>query len=426
MAGTGHRPSCGVCAAPGVCVTGMPVEQPQDPVSEAVRDPAQFGVFIEQSNVISQSGEVSPLAKLQSVLAKPFMPAVFFLCGVSYDTVTLSRIDRLLDNLVLLLYLVLLGALIVLTGRLSIESPPEREQLLSGPQFARWVWEARPYYPMASQFLLGGLFSTYAIFYYQSATFTGTAVFFALLIVLLVTNEFLRDRLSNLRILVGLYAVVSFAFFTFFLPVITGIMNAAIFLIGAVLSLAVTMYLAQLVYRHNPNHSAREPFRATTPAMALITVLVGFYFLNWIPPVPLSLKHGGIYHDIKRAGDQFELSFEKQWYQFWKRSDTTFPTAEPVYCFTAVFAPVDLNTTIYHHWYYRPNESRPFTHADKIPLKISGGREGGYRAYSFKQGLDPGDWRVDIEAADGRIIGRVAVTVLSQTEDQPRLATVSY
>lgn len=404
----------------------MPVEQPEDPVSEVMRVPTQFAVFIEQSNGISQSGAMRPFTKLQSVLAKPFMPAVFFLCGVSYDTVTLSRIDRLLDNLVLLLYLALLGALIVLTGRSSVESPPGREQLLSGSKFTRWVWEGRPYYPMASQFLLGGLFSAYAIFYSRSATFTTTAIFFAVLIALLVTNEFLRDRLSNLRILVGLYAVVSFAFFTFFVPVITGFMNVVIFLLGALLSLGVTLYLVQLVYRDSPDQSGRRQLAVMTPAVVLIVLLVGFYFMNWIPPVPLSLKHGGIYHEVKRTGDQFELVFEKRWYQFWKRSDTIFPANEPVYCFTAVFAPVDLNTTIYHHWHFRPNDTKPFVHADRIPIKISGGREGGYRAYSVKQSLDPGDWRVDVETEDGRIIGRVAVTVLSQIDDRHRLATVSY
>jgi hypothetical protein len=407
-------------------VTGMPVEHPQDPVPEAMQAPAQFSVFVEQSNGISQSGGMSPLTKLQSVLSKPFMPAVFFLCGVSYDTVTLSRIDRLLDNLVLLLYLVLLGGLIVLTGRLGIESPPEREALLSGSKFTRWVWESRPYYPMASQFLLGGLFSAYAIFYSQSATFTTTAIFFAVLIALLVTNEFLRNRLSNLRILVSLYAVVSFAFFTFFVPVITGFMNAVIFLLGALLSLGVTLYLVQLVYRHSPDSSGRQPLAVMAPAIVLIAMLVGFYFMNWIPPVPLSLKFGGIYHEIKRTGDQFELVFEKEWYQFWKRADTTFPSDEPVYCFTAVFAPVDLNTTIYHHWHYRLSDTKPFMHADRIPIRISGGREGGYRAYSLKQRLDPGDWRVDVETEDGRIIGRVAVTVVSKTEEQPRLVTVTY
>lgn len=368
---------------------------------------------------------MSPLARVQSLLTKPFMPAVFFLSGVIYDTVTLTRIDRLQDNLILLLYLAMLGALIVLTGRVGMESPPDPAQLAGSP-FMRWVIKSRPYYPMASQFLLGSLFSAYTIFYSRSATFSGTAVFFALLILLLIANEFLRDRLSNLRLLISLYAVVCFAFFTFFLPVITGYMNAAIFVAGAMLSIGVILRVAQLIHRNNPARSREEGIGVTVPAAALIGILVGFYFLNWIPPVPLSLKFGGIYHEVKRPGDHFELAYERRWYEFWKRSDTTFPADTPIYCFTAVFAPVDLNITIYHHWYYRPHDSRPFTHADKIPLKISGGREGGYRAYSFKQGLDPGDWRVDVEAGDGRILGRVSVTVVDQGGTQPTLATMSY
>ena len=107
---------------------------------------------------------MSPLARVQSVLAKPFMPPVFFFSGVGYDTFTLTRIDRLQDNLLLLIYLLLLGVLIVLTGRLGIEPAPDREQLAALPPFARWVLRVRPYYPMAVQFLLGGLFSAYAIF----------------------------------------------------------------------------------------------------------------------------------------------------------------------------------------------------------------------------------------------------------------------
>jgi Protein of unknown function (DUF2914) len=85
-----------------------------------------------------------------------------------------------------------------------------------------------------------------------------------------------------------------------------------------------------------------------------------------------------------------------------------------------------LNTTIYHHWYFRASSSRPFTHADRISLKIAGGRAGGYRVYSFKQRLDPGEWRVDVETEDGRIVGRVAVTVEASDEARPTLTTVSY
>jgi len=369
---------------------------------------------------------MSSLTKVQSLLAQPFMPALFFLSGVTYDTLTLTRIDRLQDNLLLLIYLLFLGVLIVLTGRLEVPPASDREQVVGLTPGIRWALRARPYYPMAVQFLLGSLFSAYAIFYSRSATLTSTAVFFALLIVLLVANEFLRDRLTSLRLLVSLYAVVCFAFFTFFLPVMTGYMNVAVFLIGAVFSAAVTFRIVHLIYRNNPERSGREAIGVTAPAFALIGLLVGFYFLNWIPPVPLSLKFGGIYHEVKKAGHKFELSFEKKWYEVWKRGDSAFPADEPIYCFTAVFAPFDLNTTIYHHWYVRSNGNRPFLHADRIPIKIFGGREGGYRAYSFKQRLDPGDWRVDVETEDGRIIGRVSVQVEKPSHPPPILETVTY
>lgn len=368
---------------------------------------------------------MSLLERGQAVLTQPFMPVVFFLSGIVYDTLTLTRIDRLQDNLILLLYVVLLGVLIVLTGRLGVAPLGGGEDSHESGLTQTFV-RVRPYYPMAMQFLLGGLFSAYAIFYSRSATLTSTAIFFGLLILLLVGNEFLRDRLSNLRLLISLYAVVCFAFFTFFLPVIVGYMNSGVFLMGAVVSVAVILRVVQLIYRNNSTRSSQEAIGVTMPAVVLIAGLVGFYFMNWIPPVPLSMKFGGMYHDIKRNGDQFELSFEKRWYQVWKRSDTTYPSNAPIYCFTAVFAPVDLNTTIYHHWYFRPNDSRPFMHADRIPIKISGGREGGYRAYSFKQGLDQGEWQVDVESQDGRIIGRVSVTVEGPNGAPSTLATLSY
>jgi hypothetical protein len=368
---------------------------------------------------------MSPVAKLQSLLAKPFMPAVFFLSGVTYDTVTLTRIDRLQDNLILLVYLSLLGALIVLTGRLGV-GLDETAELEHPSRLVRLLVRARPYYPMAVQFLLGGLFSAYAVFYSKSATLTRTGVFLGVLVLLLVGNEFLRDRLSNLRLLVALYALACFSFFTFFLPVMIGTMGTWVFLLGAILSAVVTLRVVHLIYQRNPERSRNEALMVGGPALALIGLLIGFYFLNWIPPVPLSMKFGGMYREVQKLNDHFVLSYDREWYQLWKRSQNPFPAHEPIYCFTAVFAPVALDTTVYHHWYFRANSGKPFAHADRIPIKIAGGREGGYRAYTFKQRLDPGDWRVDVETEDGRVIGRVSVLVEERGDAQPTPRTLSY
>lgn len=372
-----------------------------------------------------------PIAtRLQTALSKPFMPAIFFFAGVAYDTVTLTRIDRLLDNLILLGYLTLLGVLIVLTGRATLARPQAQEASAPEGRVQAFLSRAQPYYPNAIQFLLGGVFSAYTIFYSQSASLSTTAVFFCLLVGLLVANEFLRNRLSSLKLLIGLYAVVCFSFFTFSLPILIRFMNTFVFLLGAVLSLAVALWLVELIYKGTSVPSTRERVLTGLPATVLVALLVGFYFLNWIPPVPLSLKFGGIYHHITKQDGMYRLGFEKgAWYQFWKRSDDPFRGEGPVYCFTAVFAPVDLRTVIVHHWQYRGvsgPSSTEFSTADKIPIEISGGREAGYRAYTVKTRLLPGDWRVNVETGEGRVIGLVDFRVEEGGPEVPEIQTISY
>ena len=258
---------------------------------------------------------MSVIGKTRFMLAKPLAPALFFLLGVGYDTLTLTRIDRLQDNLILLLYLVSLGLLIVLIGRLA---PVTSGLSLSGSDpssFPTLLLKARPYFPMAVQFLLGGLFSAYTIYYLRSATLTGTGVFLGILVLLLVGNEFLRDRFSNLRLLVSLYALVCFGFFTFFLPVMIGSMGVWVFLLGAALSVVVILRVVQLIFRGNQDRSKREAILIAAPGIALVIVFVGFYFLNWIPPVPLSMKFGGVYREVQRQGDQFVLTYDREWYE---------------------------------------------------------------------------------------------------------------
>jgi DUF2914 family protein len=368
-------------------------------------------------------------ARLRAAFAKPLLPVVFFFAGVTYDTVTLTRIDRLQDNLVLLLYLSLLGALIVLTGRTDLARTGAPDILPDTRAVAAFVKRASPHYPYAIQFLFGGLFSAYTIFYSQSASLTGTAVFFAVLVAFLVANEMFKDRLTNLKLLVSLYALVCFSFFTFFLPVLTGFMHTLVFLVGAALSLAVTLRVVELIYAGVPNRSTRDIVLTGAPAVALIVVLVLFYFLHWIPPVPLSMKFAGVYHKIEKIEGRYRLSFEEgAWYQFWKRSDDPFRGAGPVHCFTAVFAPVALHTTIIHHWQYRPSgrSDRKFVTTDRIPMQIAGGRESGYRGYTVKGRLDPGEWRVDVETSEGRIIGRIGFHAAEASGEIGSLDAVEY
>ncbi len=361
-----------------------------------------------------------------STFLKPILPAVFFFAGVTYDTLTLTRIDRLLDNLIILLYITLLGTLIILTGRFQlglIPSTPDR----SGWNVLSLMHRARPHFDKALQFLLGGLFSAYAILYSQSASWSTSAIFLGIIVGLLIANEFLSRRYSSLKMLVGLFAIVTLSFMTFFLPVVTGWMNSWVFLTGAVITIAVVWKTVRLTLRGIPNLPLGASLTICLPAFALVGLCSTLYFLNWIPPIPLSLKSGGIYHHIEKQQDQYLLTYEDgPWYAVWKRSDNRVGTDTPVYSFSSVFAPITLHTTIYHHWEWRPlTESAEFITTDRIPISITGGREHGYRMYTMKQRLQPGEWRVNVEAEDGRLIGRIAFSADSNYSQSHELTTIT-
>jgi len=87
-----------------------------------------------------------------------------------------------------------------------------------------------------------------------------------------------------------------------------------------------------------------------------IFILVNFlYFTNLIPPIPLSLKDGGIYHSLgKNPEGNYEILTK-----IMAGRDTlncirilTKVAGEPVYAYSAVFSPQNLNLTIVHEWQY--------------------------------------------------------------------------
>lgn len=162
------------------------------------------------------------IRKLQACFLKPMLPAFFFLAGVTYDSLTLTRIDRLLDNLILLLYLAVLGVLVILTGRFQLGLIPFPSEHTSWNALSL-VHRAQPHLTKGLQFLLGGLFSAYAIFYSQSTSFSTTAIFLGIIVTFLIGNEFLQTRYSSLKMLVSLFALVTLSFMTFFLARADGV-----------------------------------------------------------------------------------------------------------------------------------------------------------------------------------------------------------
>ena len=347
-----------------------------------------------------------------------FLPVVSFIGGFLWDILTLTRIDRLSDNLFLLGYLFLLGFSIILV---NLVENNRLTKLL--------ILKYREWYPLAIQFFLGGLFSSYVVFYFQSAAITKNWLFLGILIIMLFANEFLEKRLTNIYLQVTLYFLVVFSFCIFFVPVLIGRMSVYVFILSGLLSLMLIGGFVILLFKKLSLLARPELIRVSSILIALYLLLNLFYFLNWIPPVPLSLKYSGIYHQVQRTGDDYLLKFEQPaWYQFWKKSDDPFhyTDGDTVFCFAAVFAPTDLKTKIFHEWQqYLPGQDRWLT-TDHLGYPLTGGRKPGYRGYTYKRNVQPGEWRVEVKTEEDQVLGRIDFKIVAVDSAGKPLKTIFY
>lgn len=307
--------------------------------------------------------------------------------GFVVDNLTLTRIDLWLDNLVLIGYLAIAatGIAVVNVSR-------------------GWPGVLAPY-PI--QYAFGGLFSGFVVFYSRSASWAASWPFLLALGVLLIGNEFFRTRYERLHFQAGIFFVALFSYAVFAVPVVVGKMGAAVFLLSGAISVACMALLLYLLFLASPARVREQQYVLARSVGVIFLVMNTLYFLNIIPPIPLALKEAGVYNRVERvAGDYILEREERPWYAFLLPNTLKVPSGKPAYFYSAVFAPTRLNTEIVHHWQYFDDTTGEWVTALRVNLSIIGGRDGGYRTYSIKRNIAPGEWRVTVETPRGQVIGR--------------------
>jgi hypothetical protein len=342
-----------------------------------------------------------------------FVPLAVFAVGFVWDSLTMVRIDNLIDIAILVSYLAALAIMMFFTVRRQ-----------SGCDIPSWAMKLEPYFLWAMQFSFGGLFSAFVIFYFKSASWTRTQFFFLILVFLLVGNEFLHHRLNNPKLMATLYSFCLLSFLAFFLPIVFASVNPILFVLAGALSLlfSTTVFAAAFPKNQKNWHLKMRPVLASIFAVCFSFNLL--YFANLIPPVPLALKRAGIYHSVVRRPNGYEVQFvPPPLHLFWRQYDNPFDYSpgEPVYCFTAIFAPRGIHVRVRHVW--SRYDSPGWRVTDRMEYEVSGGREGGFRWYSRKSAITAGRWRVEVETDRGQTLGRIDFQVVNSPIPHPALVT---
>jgi len=328
---------------------------------------------------------------------------LFFVAGFAFDVfATRAGVDHTLMIVQQVVYLAIIGG--ILYFDFVRDAKPEA---LPMPRWIERLWQYRS---LVFHFCLGTLMNLYSIFFLMSASLFSSIAFAVILFGAIVLNELHAVRRRGLDVKVAFYVLCIFCFWSLLIPIVLHSISRLTFLLSFAATLAVLAGFVSALRRR----IGRTPLvrRLLSPGLAVSVLFLLMYMIGLIPPVPIAARTLGVYHRIERAGEEFRLFYEPSRWRPWRSDDRRF-VAEPgdaVHVFFAIFAPTRFDDTVFVRWSFLDRTST-WRDSDRIPIRITGGRETGFRGVATKENYVAGDWRVIVETRDGREIARLRFTI---------------
>lgn len=320
------------------------------------------------------------------------------LAGFLWDALTLTRIDYFFEVLVLGTHTSLIITWILLIN------------IIEGKNLSGWFFRnIRSVAPILMQVSFGALFSALTIFYIKSASITTTLIFVAILLGLLVGNEFFRQKYQKLIFQFSVLFIAIVSFFALYIPVLVGSVGAWVFVLANVSAVLSIIILLQFLKFFVPERVLSSRKGLTRSIASIVIILQLLYFSNIIPPVPLALKDKGVYHDVYRSGISYVGTSEEESLleKIIPGKTIKYVEGESISVYSAIFAPAGLSTEIAHSWEYYNTKEGSWIPQGKIHFSIQGGRDDGFRVFSEKSNLLEGKWRVKVVTKRDQVLGKI-------------------
>lgn len=335
-----------------------------------------------------------------------------FGAGFVLDLFTLNRIDQKFDLTILLIHISLVTFWILLwhIARSPHDFFIKHEKAMN---------LAHKIAPTAMQFSFGALFSGFVIFYTKSSSILISWPFLIIIYTLFLGNETFRKFYRGLYFQMGLFFFSLFTFLIFFVPLQLHRIGLGPFLISGLISIILIggfLYFCKKILQS----ISKKEFKIVCVSVLGIWVSMNvLYVYNFIPAIPLSLKTDGIYESIIRTplGGYSARKEERKWWEYLNPVEKIQKIPkQDIYYFSSVFAPIHFKEPIVHDWQRWDPYTRSWRSIYDHTINIIGGRDGGFRGYTYL--IDPvhGTWRILVRTPKGQILGQKKFHIIPQEE----------
>jgi hypothetical protein len=329
---------------------------------------------------------------------KEHFATVCFFIGFVFDSLTLPDPSDPLAKYIGIFYLSLLAIFLLI-----------REYIVTRNTASKLEQRMYSYLTMGIALVTGALLSVIFIYYFRSAELLVSWPLFLIFVIIIVINELVS--LHAFRFVLDLCVLmIALIFFSVFnIPLFIGEQNDTVFVISVFFATCIS-FIFLYILSFFSEQAKVFTHKAYAIAVAIPLVVMMLYFTNLIPAVPLSLKAADVYHDItKTSSGEYLAVTEKDKggiFTFWRNETLHYKEGGSVYFFSSVSAPNALQAPLSHVWEYYDSTTNKWIENTVIKFPLTGGREDGFRAYSNKNNVFEGLWRVSVKVGDKRIVGR--------------------
>lgn len=347
----------------------------------------------------SNTEDKEPLPKKALRLVRRHWLSLAFVGGFLTDLFFLNQVDNLVDNLILLFYVLLATVSLVLFYA-----------SLAGRLGEVWSVKIQSYSAMTMQYAFGGLFSGMLIFYGRSSDPLASWPFLLIIILAIAGNELLKERGKKLIFNLTAYFVGVFSYIALVIPVLTGWIGVWVFMGSGFLALLTVFGVVKLLRIFIPKYLELQMRMIVFSILGAFAVFQGLYWSNVIPPIPLSLYELSVAHSVVRdeASKSYTIKYEAT--PWWNLKARWRPTVHigntgAVACFSSVFAPAKMTVNVFHVWEKYEAEKGEWVERFRVAYPISGQARDGYRGYSQTTSASSGLWRCSVKTGRGQVLG---------------------
>ncbi len=329
---------------------------------------------------------------------------ILFVAGFVFDLLILPEAGHVATIIIGAVYLCIVGTAIAL-----------REILISRNTASATERKLFSFLTFVIAYFSGSSLSFICVYALRSAILSVSWPLIVILFLCVLANEVVSSHYFRLTLDIGVFLTALFFFIVFNAPTVMKVQNDTTFLISTIIAIVISLCYVRIL-SYTSESAEEEASRSYALAFGIPMFIGMLYFLNVIPAVPLVLSKAGAYHMVIRNDDgtfvgtsevdnRFFASLRSPQYHL-QDSD------KGVYFFSSVSAPAELTAPLSHVWEYYDVATKTWKEVARIEFTLAGGRQDGYRAYSHKENVTEGLWRVTVKVDDKRVVGRVKFKIV--------------